>query len=100
MSLSPLFLLRGFSPPDLILCNRDLRPGFAPALPQGMAGVQNHEPPDPCAAGRSLATLPVRTMLFVLIDYDESRRNAQYCAFYVLQMIELMRVRYKKITDS
>jgi hypothetical protein len=50
--------------------------------------------------GVSLATLPVRTMLFVLIDYDESRRNAQYCAFYVLQMIELMRVRYKKITDS
>jgi hypothetical protein len=37
-------------------------------------------------------------MLFVLIDYDESRRNAQYCAILVLQMIELMALRYKNIT--
>jgi hypothetical protein len=39
-------------------------------------------------------------MLFVLIDYDESRRNAQYCAKIVLQMIELMRLRYKNITED
>ena len=66
-----------------------------------MGDIQNCELSDPLFLfGVSLATPADRTMLFVLIDYDESRRNAQYCAKVVLQMIELMRIRYKNITEG